>query len=61
MAKYVFQSEDVNVIPAASAGTLDALAAGRYILVYDQENQNIKDWVAQNYPDQAGRALVVKE
>lgn len=32
----------------------------KYIFVYDQDNDIIKDWIAEKYPEQQGNEVIIQ-
>lgn len=60
MCRYVFWSENVLDITVIDTNQLDANAENfEYILLYDDDNLYIQEWVKENYPDQIGKTVIV--
>ena len=60
LEKYIFQSNDVEAIAVKNRDDLYGTDA-KYILVFDSENTVIQDWIRDNYPEQAGNTVIVRE
>ena len=55
----------------ADIGSYDVLAvydpddlkniSSKYILVYDKDNEMIKAWISETYPEQAGNDVIIRE
>ena len=49
LGKYIFQSDNIMVIPEATKDTLNTIENVRYILIHDNKNPAIQDWIEENY------------
>ena len=58
VGKFVFQTDDVTSIENADADSLDSIKS-KYVLIYDQENDAVKSWVNEKYPEQAGEDVII--
>lgn len=59
LGKYIFQSNDVAAPVVESEENLNEITS-KYIFVYDQDNEIIKNWIAANYPEQAGNEVIIR-
>ena len=59
LGKYIFQSSDVKAPVVESEDTLNGITS-KYIFVYDQDNEIIKNWIAANYPEQLGNEVIIQ-
>lgn len=58
LCRYIFSSENVSTPVVRSQEDLNIINT-QYILVYDQENVIIDDWVKQHYPNQYGNRVII--
>lgn len=58
LLKYVFQSNDVSYVVVNNKEDLDSIGA-KYIFIYDQENETIKDWISEKCPEQSGQDVIM--
>lgn len=59
LGKYIFQSNDITTPVVESVENLDEITS-KYIFVYDQDNEIIKNWIAEKYPEQQGNEVIVQ-
>lgn len=59
LLKYIFQSNDVSYVVVDNIEDLDSIGA-KYIFIYDQENEIIKDWILEKYPEQSGQDVITQ-
>ena len=57
---YIFQSRDVSSAVVDDPDDLEDISS-KYIFVYDKDNETIKTWISENYPDQAGNEVIIRE
>ena len=60
LLKYTFQSDDVSSEIIKSSDDLNSISA-KYVFVYDQENDIIKTWINELYPEQTGNNVIIRE
>lgn len=60
LGKYIFQTNSISSIVAATTEDLDNIDS-KYIFVYDQENKVVQKWIQNNYPEQYGNSVIVRE
>ena len=60
MGKYLFYSPKTTAIFVENEEDIDRINAN-YIIVLDQENPTINQWIRDNYPEQAGNAVIIRE
>jgi len=60
LIKFVFQSNDTAGKNVKGTEDMNSITT-KNILIYDEENEIIKDWVELNYPEQAGEPVIVRE
>lgn len=61
MARYLFQSENISVLPWSEMTDESVMEDSRYILVYDGDNPDIREYMEKNYPAQAGSEVIIRE
>ena len=61
LGKYIFQSDNIMVIPEATKDTLNTIENVRYILIHDNKNPAIQDWIEENYFGQVGCEVIIRE
>ncbi len=59
IGEYIFMSTDITAFVVESEESLDGIAA-KYIFVYDQDNENINNWIEANYPEQLGNEVIIQ-
>lgn len=59
LCQYIFYSSHISSREITEASQLDDAIEYDYILLYDNENEIINDWVAKNYPEQTGQDVIV--
>jgi len=59
LGAYLLQSNSITTIIADDASKLENIDK-EYIFVYDENNEVIKDWISQNYPEQIGAKVIRK-
>lgn len=59
LGKYIFQSKDMKTPVVESEETLNGISS-KYIFVYDQDNEIIKNWIAEKYPEQQGNEVIIQ-
>ena len=60
LGKYIFQTSDVCSVLVDDDDDLNSIDS-RYIFLYDQENEIVNTWVRNNYPEQVGNKVIVRE
>lgn len=58
MGKYVFASEKVNTPVITAENQTEMLNDYQYVIVADQENEILQNWVLKEYPEQAGCTVI---
>ena len=61
LGKYIFQSDNIMVIPEATKDTLNTIENVRYILIHDNKKPAIQDWIEENYFGQVGCEVIIRE
>ena len=59
LGRYIFQSTEVVTTVIHSEGDLDGIEE-KYILIYDRDNEDIRNWVRDRYPEQIGNEVIVR-
>lgn len=59
LGKYIFQSTDIGTTVVQSEEQLNNVVA-KYIFVYDQDNENVNNWIQKNYPEQLGNKVIIQ-
>ena len=60
VGRYVFMTGEIYVTDADKAEKLKDIGKEReYIMIYDKKNRVIRRWVKKNFPEQAGRDVIV--
>ncbi len=54
-----FLSTEVSSMKVEDGAMLDSVDA-KYIIILDQNNKEIENWVRENYPDQLGREVIIQ-
>ena len=57
---YLFLSKNITVLVIDNPEELNEIRS-QYILVYDENNEMIEEWVSRNYPDQAGNSVIINQ
>ncbi len=60
MAKYVFYSLDVHCVQQKDLEALET-DNSQYIILYAQDSEELQVWLQQNYPEQVGNTIIVRE
>ena len=60
LGKYIFQSPYVSTKIINNETDFDDIN-GKFIIIYDEENESIKNWVRLNYPDFNGSKVIVRD
>ncbi len=58
LGKYVFCTDNVHSIVSANSEVMNQIK-DRYVLIYDEENEAVKNWIADKYPEQSGNDILV--
>lgn len=58
VARYYLDSPDVSFIDVTDKRQLDEQEGYQYIIIMDEENAYVQDWVEENYPEQAGKRVI---
>ena len=59
LLKYIFQTDNAAAAVVESPEGLENMPY-EYILVYDDENEIINDWIMKNYPEQYGNKVIIQ-
>lgn len=60
LLEYIFQSRDVSSAVVDDPDDLKNISS-KYIFVYDKDNEMIKAWISETYPEQAGNDVIIRE
>lgn len=60
LCMYLFLSKNITVLVIDNPEELNEIRS-QYILVYDENNEMIEEWVSRNYPDQAGNSVIINQ
>lgn len=58
--RYTFQTTNISTRVVDHADSMESAICGRYIFVYDKDNEYINDWIMENYPEQYGNDVIVQ-
>ncbi len=58
LGRYILQSTSISYVVADDTSELDRIK-GDYIFVYDDDNELIKTWIAEKYPEQIDARVII--
>lgn len=58
LCRYIFQSCSVDAKKITAIQDMDSIEAD-YILIFDPENEIIRSWIQENYPEQASAPVII--